>query len=183
MTIGEKHWNGLVLISPAYVEQNRLMHRAENFGAESFRWARKAAELIAEHGCKSALDYGCGKGTFAKALEPFAAIQVAEYDPAIPGKELMPDPADFVLCNDVLEHVEPECVDTVLDHLASLVRRVGLIGIATKYAVSHTLPDGRNPHLSVHGGEWWQSKLESRFMVRPFATKPKELACVVMTKC
>jgi 2-polyprenyl-3-methyl-5-hydroxy-6-metoxy-1,4-benzoquinol methylase len=91
----------------------------------------------------------------------------------------MPEPADFVICNDVLEHVEPECVDAVLDHLAALVRRVGLIGIATKYALSHQLPDGRNPHLSVHSGEWWQAKLQARFAVAPFATKPKEFACVV----
>lgn len=173
------NWNGRALISRNYVEQNRLMHRAENFGAESFRWAQKAALLITEHGCVDALDYGCGKGTFATALAQIKSIPVAEYDPAIPGKERLPKSADFLICNDVLEHIEPEFVDNVLDHIASLVRRVGLIGIATKYAVSHTLPDGRNPHLSVHSGEWWQSKLESRFDVAPFRTKPKEYACVV----
>jgi hypothetical protein len=176
------NWDGRALISQSYVEQNRLMHRAADFGAESFRWAQKAAKLIADHGCKDALDYGCGKGTFAVALAKFINIPVAEYDPAISGKDGLPGPADFVICNDVMEHVEPDYVDNVLDHLASLVRRVGLIGIATKYALSHCLPDGRNPHLSVHDGDWWQGKLESRFAVKPFATRQKEYACVVTHK-
>jgi hypothetical protein len=170
------------LISDAYREQNALMHKASNFGAEGQRWANAALKIINHYSCGSILDYGCGKGTFAAQMALNNKKNVRQYDPAIPKHAALPEPADFVICNDVLEHVEPEYVDNVLDHLQSLILKAGLIGIATKYAIIHTLPDGRNPHLSVHPDEWWEAKLKKRFNVEQIGKsqgRVNEYACLV----
>ena len=178
-------WNPKALISDSYREQNALMHKATNFGAEGQRWANAALKLIEEFGCGSILDYGCGKGTFAAQMARNNKRNVKQYDPAIPRHAMLPEPSDFVICNDVLEHIEPEYVDNVLDHLQSLILKCGLLGVALKYAVLHKLPDGRNPHLSVHPAEWWVEKFEQRWEVVQIpksAGRVHELACVVIPK-
>lgn len=166
------------MISDSYIEQNQGMHQSEDFGAQSWKWAAQASTLIHQHDCRTILDYGCGKGTFKKHL----SHPVHEYDPAIPGKEALPAPADFVICNDVLEHIEPELVEHVLDHLRSVTLKVALIVISTKLSICHTLPDGRNPHLSVHGKNWWQTRLLKRYtqVTETEAQRTQEYACVCL---
>ena len=41
-------------------------------------------------------------------------FEIKEYDPAIPGKDSLPEPADIVVCSDVLEHIEPNYLLNVL---------------------------------------------------------------------
>src|SRR5262245_55345835 len=94
------------LITPEYIEQNRLLHeRVPEYGMSGQRWGRYVERLITEEKFVSVLDYGCGKGTLAKVL---VGYNVAEYDPAVPGKDGRPQPAELVVCTDVLEHIEPE---------------------------------------------------------------------------
>ena len=111
------------------------------------------------------LDYGCGKGLLAKSL-PFP---IKEYDPAILGKTQPPEPADFVWCGDVLEHIEPECLDAVLQDLARVIKWRGYllihIGPAHKF-----LPDGRNAHLIQKSPTWWLRKLLDYFTIERFST-------------
>jgi hypothetical protein len=71
-------------------------------------------------------------------------------------------PADVVVCNDVLEHVEPEHLDEVLKHMASLAKKAIVLTVATVPAVK-TLADGRNAHLIVENARWWYTKLEPYF--------------------
>jgi 2-polyprenyl-3-methyl-5-hydroxy-6-metoxy-1,4-benzoquinol methylase len=89
---------------------------------------------------------------------------VREYDPAIAGKEASPAPADLVVCTDVLEHVEPELLDHVLDHLQGLARRLLFLVVATRSA-KKTLEDGRNAHLIVEPDAWWRDTLERRLSI------------------
>ncbi|MCI0564617.1 MAG: hypothetical protein MN733_39620 [Nitrososphaera sp.] len=118
------------------------------------------------------LDYGCGKGLTAAGL-PFP---IKEYDPAIEGKDTLPEPADVVLCLDVLEHVEPECISEVLDHLASLTKKVGIFNIAL-YPAMKTLADGRNAHLIVESAWWWAYEVSKRFAIRGMVVSSDE-TCV-----
>lgn len=114
--------------------------------------------MVKEAGFRTVLDYGCGKGTLAKTL-PFP---IWEYDPAIKNKDWPPRPSELVVCADVLEHIEPECLDAVLDDLASLTLDVAYFVIHTKPA-GKDLPDGRNAHLIQEGKDWWERKLFGRF--------------------
>lgn len=153
------------LISADYRALNKRLH-ADNlsYGVGGGRHAPtvlKLAEILAKQTkFVSVLDYGCGRGYLAKAL-PFP---IAEYDPAIPGKEESPRPADLVVCTDVLEHVEPDRLDFVLDDLKRCVKQIGFFVIHTGPS-SKLLADGRNSHLIIEGESFWREKLEKFFSV------------------
>jgi 2-polyprenyl-3-methyl-5-hydroxy-6-metoxy-1,4-benzoquinol methylase len=166
-----------MLISPAYREQNQKLHESNPlYGTSSAAWAPKVRELLASFNGKSVLDYGCGKGKLAAALPD---IDVREYDPCIPGKDAEPKPADIVACTDVLEHIEPECLDDVLKHIRSLTGMVAFLNISTKAAIK-TLPDGRNAHLLIKDEEWWHVRLVPLFeMVEWKNHRDKEVNAVV----
>jgi hypothetical protein len=135
------------------------MHRRRlAFGASGKRFAPTVARLMGEWGCSTILDYGCGKGDLARELLA-KGIRVAKYDPAIPGLSRPPQPADLVVCTDVLEHVEPECLDDVLDDL----RRLAVVGVYLAVGIGpadKTMPDGTNAHRIVQPMEWWLPKLD-----------------------
>ena len=147
-------------ISAAYLEQNRILHAGGSYGLGGQRWADSVRGVCEKVGSRDVLDYGCGQRTLERAL----GFAIRNYDPCIAGLDAPPQPADIVVCTDVLEHIEPECLDEVLDDLKRVVRRAGFLVIANRPA-KKTLPDGRNAHLIQEGIEWWRPKLAARFHV------------------
>lgn len=65
---------------------------------------------------------------------------------------------DLVVCSDVLEHIEPECIVSVLHDLQSLTKKVLFIDVAMRPA-KKVLADGRNAHLIQESGAWWLTEL------------------------
>lgn len=153
------------LISPEYLALNEQLHAdREDYGARGHTWAHNIERMASDRNCASILDYGCGKGFLAGSLR-FSSVfpcDVREYDPAIPGKDAEPKPADLVACFDVLEHVEPDKIDAVLDHLRRLSQKVCVFSICTVPA-SKTLADGRNAHVLLRPADWWAERLERYF--------------------
>lgn len=151
-----------VLITPEYLRQNLLLHDSEpTYGTSSWQYAPAVRTLCKAYGTQDVLDYGCGKGRLADELE----FPIQEYDPAIPGRDALPLPADIVVCGDVMEHIEPECVDDVLKHIHRLTRMCAYWIIATRPAAK-SLPDGRNCHLIVENDRWWrQAMCEHKFII------------------
>lgn len=149
------------LISAEYRSLNAQLHR-ENmaYGVGGENHTEAILKLCGALKTKDVLDYGCGKGRLAASL-PF---HIQEYDPAIPGKETSPKPADIVVCTDVLEHIEPEKLIDVLLDLKRCVRQVGYFTIHMGPA-SKTLPDGRNTHLIQRPRAWWEKRLRKIFRV------------------
>jgi 2-polyprenyl-3-methyl-5-hydroxy-6-metoxy-1,4-benzoquinol methylase len=160
----------MMLISDEYRRLNAEKHaQSPTYGMSGAKMAPAADRLARETGAKTVLDYGCGKGAFKEAISrlnkrPYAVL---EYDPAILGKEGKPIRADIVVCGDVLEHIEPECIDAVLDDIRNIARIAVLLAIATTPAAKH-LSDGRNTHLIVEPAEWWLPKLAARWAIRRF---------------
>jgi hypothetical protein len=76
-----------------------------------------------------------------------------------------PFPAELVCCIDVLEHIEPDKIDAVLDHLKSLTQGIAFLSIDTGPA-KKTLSDGRNAHLIQEGWLWWLPKIDARWDVQ-----------------
>jgi 2-polyprenyl-3-methyl-5-hydroxy-6-metoxy-1,4-benzoquinol methylase len=150
------------LISPAYAEQQKQLHaRPAGYGGKGAKWADVVLGLARELDATSILDYGCGQGTLASAVrdrDDSGVIRVDEYDPAIKGKDHLPGFADLVTCTDVLEHIEPERLDTVLAHLRALARKAVFVVIATRPA-SKVLADGRNAHLIIEQAPWWLARV------------------------
>jgi hypothetical protein len=163
------------VISPEYRALNATLH-AENlyFGVGGARHADMVAKLAAELKTTTVLDYGCGKGLLAQAL-PFP---IWEYDPAVPGKDTPPRPADLVVATDVLEHIEPEHLEGVLCDLVRCIRHIGFLTINTQPATK-TLPDGRNTHLIVQPKAWWKARLEAHFSVARIFERGPELFVLV----
>lgn len=164
----------MTLISQSYVEQNRALHSVGNYGISSSRWAPSIFALCKQLDTRDVLDYGCGQ----KHLEMTLGFDIHNYDPCLPGLDASPEPADLVACTDVLEHIEPECLDAVLDDLKRVTKRLGFLVIDTKPA-GKVLPDGRNAHLIQEPPEWWLPKLWERFKVMQLSVLGREFLVIV----
>lgn len=153
-----------MLITEAYKDLNARQHfERPEWGRQSMKWWETIKQLCDQLGVKTFLDYGCGKQSLKAALEPFG-YTVTGYDPAIPGLDQPPEPHLFVVCTDVLEHVEPECLDAVLADLHRVTRKGCFMVIATRPA-GRTMVDGSNPHRIVKPSGWWLDKLRERFAI------------------
>ncbi len=147
----------LDLISKTYRDEQRLLHAApRGYGAKGGKWAETVVQLAGQVDAWSILDYGCGQGGLAERVKAIEGrmMRVAEYDPAIDGKDALPAFADLVACTDVLEHVELERLPLVLAHIRSLARKAVFLVVALDPA-NKTLSDGRNAHLIQESPEWW----------------------------
>lgn len=151
-----------MLISEQYVEQNKSLHGAGNFGVSGYKWAPTVGWIVHHHQIQHVLDYGAGQQTLKNALQSRFPVRIDCYDPAIPELATPPSSAELLTCTDVLEHIEPENIDHVLDHIRSIATRFVFLVIPTGPAAK-TLPDGRNAHLIQKPVQWWLPKLIERF--------------------
>ena len=156
-----------------YLAMQKSMHETNAaYGVSGSEHAGRvflaSAQIVKKHGSCSILDYGCGKETLRTSLEgefpPINGMRIAGYDPGRAGFDSEPTPADLVVCTDVMEHVEPQCVDAVLGHLSDLTRRVAIIDVALTPAVKK-LPDGRNAHICLKPRDWWLSYIKKYFVI------------------
>lgn len=155
------------LISGGYVEQNKALHESDAaFGGASTRYLPNVAQVCQMAGTRDVLDYGCGKGYLVEAMRQ-NGYAARGYDPAVEKYSKRPEPADVVVCTDVLEHIEPEYLEAVLDDIQSLTRKAAFMVISTRPA-KKILADGRNAHLIVKDGNAWLSDLIKRFKVSGF---------------
>jgi hypothetical protein len=168
-----------MLISEGYRALNKELHeRRPDYGASGAKWAGRVAEAAKWINAASILDYGCGKQSLGMAL---SHLIVLNYDPAIEGLDKPPEPADLVVCGDVLEHVEPEYLDAVLDDIARCTLKGAFLVISTQAAVK-TLADGRNAHLIQKHEDWWLPKLMKRWELKMFQATDGEFVVFAAKK-
>lgn len=166
-----------MLISDEYRALNRQLHESPvSYGQGGGRHALQVSTIKDEHECATVLDYGCGKGTLKRYLGNPEWLR--EYDPAIPGKDAAPERADLVVCTDVMEHIEPACLDAVLEDLKRVTGRVALLVISTQESIK-LLPDGTSPHKIIQGAAWWKAKLEERFFILSSQTADGQVTFLV----
>lgn len=151
-----------MLITPEYLALQKDLHARFDYGRGGD--AEECADIVRHLGAETVLDYGCGQGHLGRLLSD---LEVEEYDPCIEGKDIEPARADVVVCADVLEHIEPECLDEVLIHLRSLIKRYGVFVIATSPS-KKVMADGRQAHLIVEGQGYWFQKLTGLFNFERF---------------
>lgn len=148
-----------MLISDSYRDLNQRLHDKNiGYGQGGWTWIAPVLRFMRDVNATTVIDYGCGKGAFGQWTPP--DYQVINYDPVTFPTE--PEPQDFLVCLDVLEHIEPEHLDAVLDHIRRLTRKACFLVIAL-HPAQKVLEDGRNAHLIVQTGTWWREKLAEVF--------------------
>lgn len=153
-----------MLITPEYREIQRKLHEIKpNYGICGAEYVKQVLEVSDQMKSRDILDYGCGK----RKLEEALGFPIRNFDPAIPGLDEEPEPADILVCTDVLEHIEPECLDEVLAHLKSLTKRCAILTVCVVPANKH-FPDGRNLHLIIQPMRWWMDKIQEKFRLLQF---------------
>ncbi len=148
-----------MLISDEYRDVCLKTHEmTPSWGTSQAEWLNEVTAFLNDGGQVSVLDYGCGKGKLAGLV----GREMTKYDPAVEKFQEKPQPHDEVVCVDVLEHVEPDCLDEVLADVKSLIISRGFFTIDMRPA-RRLLFDGRNAHLILQPMEWWISKLKEYF--------------------
>ncbi len=152
-------------ISPEYLEQQRRLHENPGYGVASVGYAPIVREVMQKSGARSISDYGAGKRRLHEALVKMgvSGFEYLPYDPAFP-EYGPPRPADLVCCIDVLEHVEPDLLESILLDLRDITRKLGFFTIHTSAAVK-SLSDGRNAHLIQQPTSWWLPRLCEHFEI------------------
>lgn len=153
------------LISAAYQAQQQHLHETTHYGTAAKSYGPLVSQIAERLEVTHLLDYGCGsRMSLLQTLKVKHALKYQGYDPGAGREELAtaPIPAQMVCCIDVLEHIEPEFLDNVLDHLAQLTEVVAFLTVHTGPA-QKVLPDGRNAHLTQQPMEWWLPKIMSRW--------------------
>lgn len=149
------------VISEEYRKLNSQLHEDNpSYGMGGSKHKDYVLKMSQELKTTSILDYGCGKGMLQQSLD----FPIYEYDPAIPGKDRPPRPADIVVCTDVLEHIEPKKLPIVLEDLQRVTKKLGYFVISTRKAVK-TYANGQNTHLIVQGKEQWTKEIRKYFKV------------------
>lgn len=147
------------LITEQYKALNEGLHESnKNYGTSGSKYVKDVMRLATQLNSQDILDYGCGKSTLAHNL-PFT---IQQYDPCVPKYAALPHPADIVVCTDVLEHIEPELIDNVLQHIQQMTRKMAYLVANTKPAIK-TLADGRNAHILLRSPKWWAEKMFEYF--------------------
>jgi hypothetical protein len=150
-----------VTISDEYIRLNRELHRRlDAYGTSAPRWTDAVRRVQQLTGAANVLDYGCGKALLSKQLG--GQIDVINYDPAVERYAARPEPADLVVCIDVLEHIEPHLLDAVVSDIRDLCRKAVFAVVSTRPAAK-TLADGRNAHLIQQKPDWWDRRLSRHF--------------------
>ena len=113
----------------------------------------------------SILYYGAGSGLFKEKMDqkyPNAKFNIHEYEPGIIGKDEDPPVCDATVCIDVLEHVEPNKIDNVLQHIYDKTNKWVYVVVCCTLA-RNTFPDGQNLHLLVKEANWWLGKFKDKW--------------------
>ena len=164
--IGDARW------TEGYAAMQVQMHEAGNYG----QWGDANLDFVGRavvpvyqsvRRTVTVLDYGAGSGALGDELERlFREVTVTRYDPFAPKWRGGAEPGihDVVNCCDVMEHVEPQCVENTIKYIADRTRYIATFGIAIEEA-EKLLPNGDNAHITLRSPQWWARKLQKHFVV------------------
>ena len=163
------------MLTEAYRKEQEKLHAKGNYGVTAQKYGPLVSNLVDALEINTVLDYGCGSNlSLRSTLSPQRPIKYQAYDPGVPQYADPPEPSEMTVCVDVLEHIEPEFIEDVLDHLEELTEVILFASINTGPA-GKVLSDGRNAHLIQQPMEWWIPQIWDRFHITRFQqTGPQE---------
>ncbi len=168
------------LFSEQHIEQQKTIHeQCPAYGNSALLFAPMVSELINANNVSKLLDYGAGQGAVPQNLELDHRVDVQLYDPAIEKFSAAPAAAEMVICLDVLDSVEPDCVEDVLDDLRELTEKMAFFSINTQKPSELELDDSVGHYQPV---EWWLPKLMARFELHYFSRIANGFVVVLKSK-
>lgn len=157
-----------MLATPEYAEQQRKLHSKGNYGVTAQKYGSMVSDIIDKLEINSVLDYGAGSNlSLLETLKPQRKIRYQPYDIGVPEYADEPESPELVTCIDVIEHIEPEYLEDVLDHLEELTEVILFMSVHMGPA-GKFLDDGRNAHLIQERPSWWLPKIQERFELQSF---------------
>lgn len=171
-----------------YAKLQKELHAEGSYGVSGKNFVptifHGISQLAKKHGSVTVLDYGSAGGKTMQAVREHLIVPpgVEEfcYDPFVEAFSGPPMPADFVICTDVMEHVEPECTWAVLNDIHNLTKKLVFFSIALKPATK-SLADGRNAHINLRDAEFWIREIKRRFIVSEVKADPDEVLIVAQS--
>lgn len=147
-TCGTLHCSDIV--APKDLYTNYELHREVLDGevVNECRWRFTRMSRFGFRRGDRVLDYGCGSGAFVDFLRRLQVCEVDGYDPYSPRPEFrqaITGTYDFIIANDVLEHVEDG--KALFSSMASILSDRGRIMICTPNGLALNL---KNAHSERH---------------------------------
>ena len=132
---------------------------------EATKFRAQLKPLFAEQGIASVLDYGGGGTDWRKKDVPEGGtladyVGLTEYRVFEPARAVdQREPADAVVCFDVMEHIYLADIGFVLNELFRLATKLVVINVAG-YPANALLPTGENAHITVRSLDWWRGAVD-----------------------
>ena len=167
------------MITEAYRQEQARLHATGDYGKAGAGFGDVVSGMLRATQARTLLDYGCGS---RQSLRPALLVPVdyRGYDPAVAEYASDPEPADCVACIDVLEHIEPEMIDQVLDHIRSKTLKRALFSVHLGPA-GKTLSDGRNAHLIQRPPAWWLPQIMQRWELLTYVRRKHSFVVALAT--
>lgn len=146
--------------------------------------APKIAQIAREHGAKTLLDYGSGKGrqykpfrmefadgsVFDSVQELWNVDAITCYDPGYAEFAQLPSGTfDGVICTDVMEHCPEEDLPWILSEIFGYAKKFVFLSVALYPAVK-TMPNGENAHCTLMPTDWWTALFDAAAAGQPDLT-------------
>lgn len=155
----------MTLVTDYYRKVLETEHSLGEWGVASIEYAPRIANIMSRYKLNEILDYGAGAGNLEKNLLILLPnVIVHNYEPGIPKWNNKPNPCKMVACTDVIEHIEPDCLNDVLDDLQRVIEKYAFISISTVPAY-RVLNNGWNAHICLKDPKEWKEIFEKRFNI------------------
>ena len=155
----------MTLVTDYYRKVLETEHSLGEWGVASTYQAETVYKLMRKWNQTELLDYGAGVGNLYKTLVKFNPnVVVHHYEPGIEKWNVIPQPCNMVVCIDVIEHIEPECLDAVLLDLVRVTKKFAFITICTIEA-QRVLNNGWNAHINIKTAAEWQNIFSQHFNI------------------
>jgi Glycosyltransferase family 29 (sialyltransferase)/Methyltransferase domain len=143
----------------------------------------------------SCIDLGCGRASLSNYFDNYTGVDVSEFiigqnkknrkgvyfHKSLASLEDLTNHYNCAICSDVMEHIPPEHVDSVLASMSKLNADIFYFAISTRKSVFLD-NNGENLHLTVLPAHDWRNKILANFIILNEETSGSLWICKAIKK-